>query len=639
MIKIKDKQQTKSIGSPQSLPKEQPSTVLCLPENAYSRLMKTNSDINEFLEMENMAKEVVQKHKFEEASQEKDASSKKNPGKTGTKSVSHFKPAYSASTNIFNYSRIKMPQYRASNQKQSGQSNGGSLTKTANDDTRSESKQILANSKPELGGQTNLFKQAPNDKKESRKKFAREENVLFYSELLNQNRFSRKYLYPKELKSRGNTKEPKKGSSSVKRFGAVTPKTKFSPESKVIESRNQIEEDQKSSISNLKGDGNSGRRMKGGWSVSREPIFQVPQMARSQSIDKRDSARTSQLPTERIFGYQADDTSEPQKSNKPVLIDKIKKIFTDQIELVNLEIFTLQQSLNDLRDSLLLPLNRQMREAVQTLESNQQEMQLHIYKFEVQASKVEKIKQDLKVIFSPDSLSIERYHIDPRQSEPLQIQENLKLLSPVERGNWDHPKKDSLANVMRSIRDRKAEQNLKRFNPKPSNKVKIGSVDISKESVPSLENTSLTIQTPDVHDDTAKFTSFLNSELEKIKRRFLVDDHPNPVSDWKKPGTREAVLEPVPSRSISKGKRGGTQTAKSVYKPLKRTHQNRWTDTGKVMVNTQYRSVEKNDKLRGLKVDSQSETGEVGSYPDKKSLLISRLSQGKIKLKVSPLFQ
>ena len=186
MIKIKDKQQTKSIGSPQLPPKEQPSTVLCLPESAYSRLMKTNSDINEFLEMENMAKEVVQKHKFEEASQEKDASSKKNPGKTGTKSVSHFKPAYSASTNIFNYSRIKMPQYRASNQKQSGQSNGGSLTKTANDDTRSESKQILANSKPELGGQTNLFKQAPNDKKESRKKFAREEKVLFYSELLNQ---------------------------------------------------------------------------------------------------------------------------------------------------------------------------------------------------------------------------------------------------------------------------------------------------------------------------------------------------------------------------------------------------------------------------------------------------------------------
>jgi hypothetical protein len=642
MIKVKDKQQNKNACGPQPPQKETTSAALFLPDTAYSRLMKTNSDINEFLEIENMTKDGTQKHRFEEAAPDSDPAKKKGATKTGTKSVSHFKPSYSSAANIFNFHRIHMPQYRSTKDK----SNGGSVTKTIHDtETKSESKKLIAFTKPDLSVQTNVAKNSSGDKKENKKKGNREDNVLFYSELLNQNRFSKKYMYPKGPNSRGNSKEVRRASASMRRFGVVTPKTKLSPTTKVIEKGNQPDEELRSSISELKDGRNSGRRVKGGRSVSREPIYQAPQMIRSQSIEKKDSPGTSQLPTERIFAYPTGEHSEQQESqenNQNQLMEKVKKIFTDQIERVNMEIFVLQQSLNDLRDSLLLPLNRQMKEALQTLESNQHEIELYIYRFQVQTSKIEKIKQDLKDIFSVANLKVERFHIDPRHSDPLPMQENLKLVSHVGRGTLDGSKKDSLANVMRSIRDRKAEKSLRKYNPKNSNRVQIGSVDVSKESAPSLENTSLTIQTPDLHDDTAKFTSFLNSELEKIKRKFLVDDQPNPASDWKKASQvarKEVAQERVQSNSKSRSKRGGSQTVKSVDKAFKKSQMTKWPEMDKVMKNSQYRSVEKLNKLRLVKVDSASETGEQAPHPDKKNLLISRLSQGKIKLKVSPLFE
>ena len=214
---------------------------------------------------------------------------------------------------------------------------------------------------------------------------------------------------------------------------------------------------------------------------------------------------------------------------KAQCIRKIKSVFSEIIDTVIFnyqiteEVLAIQQAAEQLRDDLLLPLNREMKSLVTAIEKSEGNISVEITASTLDSIKLTNIRDSLKDLSSSFSLSSD--FNKKGSNQPKYNSQMTGLQTPRLNAQAPTPVKGSFA---QESMGRSSSHDRILVKPK-LNLVSASSRDVplfkKSQGLPVAEvsiNPDLLI--PSVND--LNFNDFLESELERIKKMFLEDGQP-----------------------------------------------------------------------------------------------------------------
>ena len=202
----------------------------------------------------------------------------------------------------------------------------------------------------------------------------------------------------------------------------------------------------------------------------------------------------------------------------------------------------IQQAAEQLRDDLLLPLNREMKNLVSSIEKAEGNVSVAITASTLDSNRLTDIRDSLRDLSSSFSLTSD---FNKRETSPAKNSFTIAgLQTPRLNAQAPTPVKGSFT------QDRIGRSSSHdRIVVKP----KVALVSASSREVPLFKKKELPVAEVTIHPDLLvpnvddhKFNDFLESELERIKKMFLEDSSPPKSS-------RHYVKEKQPSNAPDRG--------------------------------------------------------------------------------------
>lgn len=290
-------------------------------------------------------------------------------------------------------------------------------------------------------------------------------------------------------------------------------------------------------------------------------------------------------------------------------IKRLKEYFTKQIEIVGLnnqineEMLALQQTLDRMRDQLLLPVNHELKKLVSMIEQAEDKLDFEIKIQGFSTSKLEQLKENIKKFTEEFSFVVTS---ENKRSSDLS-KKKPDLVFQASRGHVPTPVKQSFLSdtIGRSKSHEKITlKNVKDADTTASKRQIDSQKPIVSSSQPRFPVIEVAIDPGllEVDIDDKHFNEFLESELERIKKKFL-DDEPSrgaKARQSKSISENHKVKEPASEGRVKSSKKTTFDNHSEVIEKKREANNltHRTPDPGKGR-----KDVQKYGSTRGLKIE------------------------------------